>query len=60
MINYIVYLLIIIILVLVSVLAIKAINRGIEAKQKINKDPIYDNNKNKKNNNEKDWIYFAK
>ena len=54
MINYIVYLLIIIILVLVSVLAIKAINRGIEAKQKINKDPIYDNNKNKKNNNEKD------
>ena len=54
MINYIVYILIIIILVLVSVLAIKALNRGIKAKQKINKDPINDNYKNKKNNNEKD------
>ena len=38
MINYIVYTVIIIILVLMSIIAIKAINRGIKAKQKLNKE----------------------
>ena len=43
MINYIVYIVIIVILILVFVLAIMAINRGIKAKKKLNKD--YDHNK---------------
>ena len=38
MINYIVYTVIIIILVLMPIIAIKAINRGIKAKQKLNKE----------------------
>ena len=38
------------ILILVANIAIKAINRGIEAKQKLNKDLYYEKNKN----NEKD------
>tara|TARA_B100001540_G_C15604435_1_gene550082 strand:+ start:654 stop:800 length:147 start_codon:yes stop_codon:yes gene_type:complete len=47
MINYLVYTLIIFILILISVLAIKAINRGIEAKQRLNKKSDYKKNKNK-------------
>tara|TARA_B100001250_G_scaffold398971_1_gene407841 strand:+ start:975 stop:1118 length:144 start_codon:yes stop_codon:yes gene_type:complete len=47
MINYIVYLIIIIILVLVSVIALKAISRGIDAKRKLNKEKLYDKYKNK-------------
>ena len=43
MINYFVYIVIIIILLLVSTIAIKAINMGIKAKQKLNKDK--ENNK---------------
>tara|TARA_Y100001970_G_C14120617_1_gene796074 strand:+ start:863 stop:1024 length:162 start_codon:yes stop_codon:yes gene_type:complete len=50
MINYIVYIVIIIILILVSVLAIKAINRGIKAKQKLNKDYYNEKFENKKKN----------
>jgi len=50
MINYIVYIVIFLILILVANIAIKAINRGIEAKQKLNKDLYYEKNKN----NEKD------
>ena len=46
MINYIVYTVIIIILVLMSIIAIKAINRGIKAKQKLNKDKENDKYKN--------------
>ena len=50
MINYIVYIVIFIILILVANIAIKAINRGIKAKQKLNKD-LYNE---KYKNNEKD------
>ena len=46
MINYIVYTVIIIILVLMSIIAIKAINRGIKAKQKLNKDKEKDEYRN--------------
>ena len=46
MINYFVYIVIIIILLLVSTIAIKAINRGIKAKQKLNKDKENDKFKN--------------
>ena len=46
MINYIVYTVIIVILVLMSIIAIKAINRGIKAKQKLNKDKENDKFKN--------------
>ncbi len=46
MINYIVYIVIIVILFLVSTIAIKAINRGIKAKQKLNKDKENDKYKN--------------
>ena len=46
MINYIVYAVIIIILVLMSIIAIKAINRGIKAKQKLNKDKEKDEYRN--------------
>ena len=46
MINYIVYIAIIIILVLMSIIAIKAINRGIKAKQKLNKDKEKDEYRN--------------
>ena len=38
MINYIVYTIILIILFFVSAIVVKAINRGIEAKQNLNKD----------------------
>ena len=38
MINYIVYIVIIVILVLVSSIAIKAVVRGIKAKQKLNQE----------------------
>ena len=48
MINYIVYIVIIIILVLISSIAIKALNRGIEAKKKLNKDLDKDKYQNKK------------
>ena len=48
MINYIVYTAIISILVLVTVISIKAINRGIEAKKNLNKSNDYDKYKNKK------------
>ena len=48
MINYIVYTVIIIILVLVSFIAIKAVNRGIEAKKKLNEDLSNDKYKSKK------------
>ena len=54
MINYIVYIVIFIILILVANIAIKAINRGIKAKQKLNKD-LYNE---KYKNNEKDLILF--
>ncbi len=54
MINYIVYIIIFVILVLVSSIAIKAVNRGIEAKQRLNQDINNDNFENKKNNNKKD------
>ena len=55
MINYIVYIVIIAILVLVSSIAIKAVNRGIEAKQRLNIDlNNSDRNESKKNINEKD------
>ena len=37
MINYIVYIIILIILVFVSVIAVKTINRAIEAKQNLNR-----------------------
>tara|TARA_Y100000590_G_C15442634_1_gene909465 strand:+ start:527 stop:664 length:138 start_codon:yes stop_codon:yes gene_type:complete len=43
MINYLVYILILIILVFISVIAVRAINRGIEAKQGLKKN----NNHNK-------------
>jgi len=46
MINYIVYTVIIVILVLMSIIAIKAINRGIKAKQKLNKDKEKDEYRN--------------
>ena len=46
MINYIVYTVIIIILVLMSIIAIKAMNRGIKAKQKINKEKENDEYRN--------------
>tara|TARA_B100000131_G_scaffold150353_1_gene145904 strand:+ start:2472 stop:2612 length:141 start_codon:yes stop_codon:yes gene_type:complete len=46
MINYIVYIVIIIILVSMSFIAIKAINRGIKAKQKINKEKENDKYRN--------------
>ena len=46
MINYIVYTVIIIILVLMSIIAIKAINRGIKAKQKLNKEKENDKYRN--------------
>ena len=46
MISYIIYIVTIIILALVSVLAIKAIYRGIDAKKKLNKDYKYENKKN--------------
>ncbi len=49
MINYIAYIVIIIIYVFVFIVAIKAINRGMKAKQKLNKDKHYDKYKNKKN-----------
>ena len=48
MINYIVYIIILIILVFVSVIAVKKINRAIEAKQNLNKDDDYDKYENKK------------
>ena len=53
MINYLVYIVIIIILILVSAIAIKAINRGIEAKKKLSKDQDHNKYQNKKSN-EKD------
>jgi len=49
MINYIVYTAIISILVLVTVISIKAINRGIEAKKKLNKSNYSTRYENKKN-----------
>mgnify|MGYP001209926722 FL=1 len=51
MISYIFYIIIIIILVLVLVIGLKAINRGLKAKKKLNKE--YDH-ENKKNINEKE------
>ena len=55
MINYIVYIVIIVILVLVSSIAIKAVVRGIKAKQKLNKDLTNkEKYESKKNSNEKD------
>ena len=57
MLNFIVYILIIIILFFVSVIAAKAINRGIVAKKKLNnKYNFYDRYKNKKNNINKNYI----
>ena len=52
MINYLVYIIILLILVFVSITALKAISRGIEAKKNLNKDDAAD--KNDKNINEKD------
>ena len=49
MIYYIVYALIIIILVFISIIAIKAINRGIEAKQKLKEEDDFKNEENKNN-----------
>ena len=51
MISYIVYIAIIIILFLVSVIGLKAVNRGLKAKKKLKKE--YDHEK-KKNVNETD------
>ena len=48
MINYIVYSIIILLLVFVFFIAIKAITRGIEAKQNLNKDYDHDKYENKK------------
>jgi len=48
MINYIVYSIIILLLVFVFFIAIKAIKRGIEAKQNLNKDYDHDKYENKK------------
>ena len=45
MINYIVYTIILIILFFVSAIVVKAINRGIEAKQNLNKDYKLENKK---------------
>ena len=52
MISYIIYIVSLIILVFVSIIAIKAISRGIEAKKNLNKNS--DIIKNKKKNNKKD------
>tara|TARA_B100001173_G_C15894431_1_gene507054 strand:- start:567 stop:722 length:156 start_codon:yes stop_codon:yes gene_type:complete len=46
MITYIVYILIISILIFVFLIAIKAMKRGIKAKQNLNKKINYDKNKN--------------
>tara|TARA_B100002052_G_scaffold268035_1_gene266369 strand:- start:239 stop:394 length:156 start_codon:yes stop_codon:yes gene_type:complete len=51
MISYIVYIVIIIILILVSVIGFKAVNRGLKARKKLNKE--FDNEK-KKESIEKD------
>ena len=51
MINYIVFTIILMILIFVFVIAIKAMYRGIKAKQNLNRD--FQNNKNRRNNNEK-------
>jgi len=48
MINYLIYITILVILFFIFVIAIKAINRGIEAKKKFNKGNDYDKYKNKK------------
>ncbi len=53
MINYIVYIVIILILVLVSSIAVKAVNRGIEAKQRLKEDQSDGKYESKKNNNDK-------
>ena len=45
MINYIVYTIILIILFFVSAIVVKAINRGIESKQNLNKDYKLENKK---------------
>tara|TARA_B100000475_G_C14940394_1_gene291331 strand:+ start:456 stop:599 length:144 start_codon:yes stop_codon:yes gene_type:complete len=47
MISYIVYIAITIILVLVSIIAIRALKRGIKAKKNINKNKDYNNYKKK-------------
>tara|TARA_Y100000768_G_C23751710_1_gene574209 strand:- start:523 stop:693 length:171 start_codon:yes stop_codon:yes gene_type:complete len=47
MINYIVYILIISILIFIFLIALKAMKRGIEAKQNLNKNYILDKHKNK-------------
>ena len=54
MINYLVYIIIIIILILVSIIGIKALNRGIKAKQKLNKNYEKDIYESKKKINEQD------
>ena len=54
MINYIVFTIILMILIFVFVIAIKAMYRGIKAKQNLNRD--FQNNKNRRNNNEKKYI----
>ena len=45
MINYIVYILIISILIFIFIIALKAMKRGIQAKQNLNKNFKYDKNK---------------
>ena len=52
MISYLIYIIIFLILVFVSIIALKAISRGIEAKKNLTKDD--DADKNDKNINEKD------
>jgi len=51
-ISYLIYIIIFLILVFVSIIALKAISRGIEAKKNLTKDD--DADKNDKNINEKD------
>ena len=58
MINYIVYIIIFVILVLVSFIAIKAVNRGIEAKQRLNQD-LNNNNFETKKKKIKKIKYFT-
>ena len=53
MIGYIVNIVIVIILVFVSVIAIKAINRGIESKKNLDKNYDHDKHQNNKNSNDK-------
>ena len=52
MMSYIVYIVIFLILVFVSITAVKAISRGIEAKKNLNKNSYFV--KNKKKVNDKD------